>query len=845
MLHDGVAAGRCGRLPERRENRPRCRRLGQRSHAPEFVDPRASWESLHEARRGIVMKTALQAALECLARGWIPLPLHPSSKKPLLPDWPRYRPTEERLLRDFTEEVNVGVLLGVPSGGLVDVDLDAPEARRLAPEFLAHTGLRSGRASSPESHFWYLADPVPKTTKWTGPTDGAVLVELRSTGAQTMFPPSIHPSGEAVVFFAYGEPARVSGSELLAPIGKLATCVLLARHWPNKGSRHAAALSAAGLLLRAGLDLEDVKHIVCRAAELAGDEEWRERGGDVETTAQRLAEGTEATGGPRLAELVGEAVVHQIERWLGVHRASRFRTGGGEAPWPRRRSLPRLEAAAPNLAPDMLPEPLRSWICDVAERFQVPLEFAAVPALVSLGMVVGRQLAVLPKQYDEWLVVPNLWGALVARPGWLKTPVIDEALRPLRKLIRPAREEYERRAQRSKAELEFVEARRSALRDDVKKAAKARAPESNLSRLKEQLRELEEEASRLEIHERRYLTNDPTVEKLAELLKHNPRGLLLMRDELAGWMRTMEKRGREGDREFYLEAWDGLQSYTVDRISRGTIYVPALCVSVFGSIQPGKLAKYVREAIEGDAGDDGLLQRFQMLVWPTLSANWENVDRPPRLDALEQVFALFERADRLDPVAVGAARLSYHELVGLHLDGAAQERFDDWFAVLERRLRSGEEQPAFESHLGKYRSLVPTLALLFQLVVVLDAQVEAGPITAPALELAIRWSQFLEPHARKIYGAGIQADLQAARVLARRIEESEVSDGTTIRSVYRRGWRHLGSLDTVEGALAVLEDFGWVRMERVATGGRPSEVLRLHPELRARSGGPRDPRKQR
>lgn len=112
------------------------------------------------------------------------------------------------------------------------------------------------------------------------------------------------------------------------------------------------------------------------------------------------------------------------------------------------------------------------------------------------------------------------------------------------------------------------------------------------------------------VTEQRYLTQDATTEKLGELLRDNPRGLLLSRDELAGWLSTLERPGREGEREFYLEAWDGSGEYTFDRIGRGTVHIPALTLSVLGGIQPGKLARYLDEALDGGGGADGLLQRF-------------------------------------------------------------------------------------------------------------------------------------------------------------------------------------------------------------------------------------------
>ena len=83
------------------------------------------------------------------------------------------------------------------------------------------------------------------------------------------------------------------------------------------------------------------------------------------------------------------------------------------------------------------------------------------------------------------------------------------------------------------------------------------------------------------------MTQDATVEKLGELLQENPRGMLVSRDELAGWLRTMDKPGREGDRDFYLEGWNGSGGYTLDRIGRGTVHIPAVTLSICGGIQPG------------------------------------------------------------------------------------------------------------------------------------------------------------------------------------------------------------------------------------------------------------------
>ena len=275
--------------------------------------------------------TPLDVARAYLARGWQPLPLPARSKAPTVQGWSRLRLTAPELADHFGGAPrNVGVLLGEPSGGLVDVDLDSPEALALAERLLPLTASRFGRPSKPRSHWLYVAQPLPQTEAFMdaggegAAHPGGMLVELRATGAQTVFPPSLHPSGESVAWVEDGEPARVTGAELRAHVARLAAAALLARYWPRRGARHHAALAAGGLLLRYGLEAPVAAEMVRSAARVAGDEEWADRGAAVESTATALARGDAATGGPRLVECLrgdGARVVARLRQWLGATAA--------------------------------------------------------------------------------------------------------------------------------------------------------------------------------------------------------------------------------------------------------------------------------------------------------------------------------------------------------------------------------------------------------------------------------------------------------------------------------------------------------------------------------------------
>ena len=131
---------------------------------------------------------------------------------------------------------------------------------------------------------------------------------------------------------------------------------------------------------------------------------------------------------------------------------------------------------------------------------------------------------------------------------------------------------------------------------------------------------------------RQVVTNDVTTEKLAVILSNNPHGVIRLTDELAAFMRMMNlyHGGKGADRQFYLSAWSG-STAQVDRKSQDTpILVREPFVNVLGGIQPGPLGHYLRAAVSGSGKeDDGLISRFQLLVYPDSGGAWRNVDVAP------------------------------------------------------------------------------------------------------------------------------------------------------------------------------------------------------------------------
>src|SRR5262245_47578838 len=248
----------------------------------------------------------------------------------------------------------------------------------------------------------------------------------------------------------------------------------------------------------------------------------------------------------------------------------------------------------------------------------------------------------------------------------------------------------------------------------------------------------------------------------------------------------------------YWAGWNGDTGYTTDRISRGLdLHIESLVVSMIGGTQPARISQYLAQVRHGGRGNDGLIQRFGLMVWPDITPAWKNVDRGADREAAKAVFGTFKWLDELDWRATGARRdmgFGGEEdgIPYLRFSEDAQIIFDKWREGLEHRLRSGELDPMMESHLAKYRKLVPALALICHLVdsekvtedgTVRDLVVE--PVSAGAMVRAEKWAAYLETHAARVYGSGNIAVAVAAKAIIAKIESKHLNaSGFSSREVW-------------------------------------------------------------
>lgn len=513
------------------------------------------------------------------------------------------------------------------------------------------------------------------------------------------------------------------------------------------------------------------------------------------------------------------------------HEVVRVLTAAGEEiPWPERQPLPPLRCEAPSMPPALVPPALRPWLTDEAARLGACLEFLAVPAIVAAGSLLGRSLTMRPKARDRWTVTPNLWGANVGRPSALKTPAQSAALAPLRRLAAEAFEDFKAARDIAAARVHVLEKKREGL---LRKVASGKIADAAAEVM---LRDMEGEIAKAKTsaRRRRYTVNDSTLEALQEILAANPRGILHVRDELNGWLRQLDRDGHEGDRPFFLEAYEGglYGDFESDRIARGNTRTVGPCVALLGTIQPGRLERYVRGAVAGRENADGFLQRFQLLVWPDDPPS-RGEDREPDARAFDEALRVFRGLDSASSATFGAEEEDGAPPF-LRFAPEAQALFDEWQDVHYREIRADslKAAPFFEEYLVKQRKTVPALALVFHAVAVVSGSSSPGPVPASALDLALNWGVFLRAHAEKVYAVELRSGIAAAEALAAKLEARAVPDGATVSDLGERDWAGLEEPALVHAALDVLEPIGWVRRVFEPTGGRTRTVIRVHPDFR-------------
>ena len=541
-----------------------------------------------------------------------PVKVPAGTKAPKETGWQKQLYGEAEIATTFAGTVNIGLLLGEFSGDLVCADADSHYAVLLARCFLPETPMVCGRPGKRNAGFFYRCSV--NTRRFTDPrktADGKQerVVELLSTGTQKVVHPSIHPNGELYEWSEI-DPSNIpqlDPTDLPVRVERLAAAALLAKYWPGEGVRQDAALALSGAIIRSGVDSAVAEHIVSSAAWAAGDEEWQQRGGCAASTEARLQAGQDVTGFPRAAELFGDDVMRRAVEWLG----------GGATPATLSipDSVPEEEPFEP-FPVDVFPDPIRSFITEIANTTRTDSCFSALPMLAQLGSLIGNSYRLWIN--STWIEPSIIWAATVGESGTLKSPPLDLATSTLERWQSKAFADYQKQKESYETDLALYEKELRCWKGDPQGGDPPERPIAPIPV--------------------RYIIEDTTMEALMDVLPEQLRGLLLRRDELAGGFCFNEyKGGSGGDVARWLKIHKA-RPITNDR-KTGTrlTHVPCPFVCVTGTIQPGVL----RKALGTDHFENGLAPRLLLAMPPR---NQKQYVEPNISDALQRtVDAVLDR----------------------------------------------------------------------------------------------------------------------------------------------------------------------------------------------------------
>ena len=457
-------------------------------------------------------------------------------------------------------------------------------------------------------------------------------------------------------------------------------------------------------------------------------------------------------------------------------------------------ALPLREAMTPRWA---------AWVAAAAEAKSSPPDYVLAGLLAACGSLIGNARWVSPQA--GWAEPPVLWTMAIGNPSSGKSPGLDAVLTPLKRAERASRAAAQAEVTEWRNRAEIAKLVESTWKDSVKAATRAGdepparpaaanpGPEPVMPRL---------------------AVSDATVEKLGCIVAGQPRGTLLARDELAGWLQGMQRYSSGSDRPFWLEAYGG-RAHSVERMGREPVYIDRLTVGVTGGIQPDRLRSLLMKT-----DDDGLLARF-LPIWPD-PAPLRRPSAAPDDALLDAAIARFLSL-KMPPGEDGEPRPWF-----VPFSPDAQDLLFD-FRRSVKSLEAGAEGLLL-SFIGKMPGFAVRLALVLAMLDWAGGdEDEPREITPWHFGRAAHMTdQYLAPMARRAYAEGGTGERAARRLLSLIRETGWKS--FTARDVRRMQRSGLSSMPDINAGLAALEEADLIRpADREAGVGRKARRFSVHP----------------
>lgn len=755
-------------------------------------------------------QTPERAAASYIARGYQPTPVAYGEKRPLTKGWQSVTFNRSECSTVFSDRTNIGILLGAPSGGLIDVDIDSDTAVRLA-KFLPETGMTHGRAGKPASHYWYKnRGELQPTTQYKHPITGKMIIEYRSTGAQTVVPPSVYTDANGcdgyskLVWEKFDDPADVSSKKITRAVATVAAATILAEAWPQEGSRQNTAMALSGMLLRGGMAKDDAELFIEMVCTASGDEEVKERVSTVAYTAKRIAEGTPATGIPTLTQLLDERLISQAATWLGL---TATKHESEILPWEP--LLPFDRIVTPEIPSSLLPGQIGEFAAALARSAEVSETLTTMSVLGILAAVCTKIFAVSPQ--TGWCESVNLFIEIGLQPANNKSLILSSCAAPI--------DSWEaRKHQQMEADVKLARSKRkneeSLIQSLRMRAAKSRDPIVQ-QQLFADVSRLESSMTEIPVLPQIYL-NDVTPESLSTAVSEQGGRIAIISDE-GGIMETMAGLYSKGHANYdiLLKGIDGGR-VRLARKDRSIDVYPYLTFLLV--VQPQIIRNMAdKKSFQGR----GLLERF-LYVLPQSRLGYRSLVPNPVPAALTKAYRDVI-SSLLDIQPLNENGLALPRL--LTLSDEAHRVWTTFRREVEIQLRDDGKLAACLGWGGKIVGFTARIAALLEIAATVGRCTEVG---LTAMTNAVTLARLLTDHAVAAFSmmkeSSAEEDAQAILSWLRKQESTSFRRTDCLRKFHGR----FTSKARFDAALQVLSDRGYISPERQETTTVGKRATRLH-----------------
>src|SRR5436190_8740279 len=355
---------------------------------------------------------------------------------------------------------------------------------------------------------------------------------------------------------------------------------------------------------------------------------------------------------------------------------------------------------------DVLPEGCARVVSHMKERLNYPTDYFGSAMLAAASAAIGTTVRLVVK--TGWVEYAPIWMVLVGKPGANKTHPLHFAFHPHRALDQGHHETYRAEIARFKQE-QSDEAGSTSVRRPV---------------------------------EKQHLVSDVTPEALVDALYRNPRGIGLVRDELAGWIGDFNRYSSGGEVEMYLSFWS-VQPCRVDRKTDGSKLVPRPFVTVIGTLQPAVLNRLTADGRSGN----GFLDRF-LFSYP------DEADMQPwSTEEMEPSVAVWYDRFIRRLVSIPAPEED-QDPASLRLSDEARKLWEVHYERLRKTINelNANDQEARAGHLTKMVSYTLRLALILQMMDWAESDRQELPelVEVDSLGAAIALVDYYGSTARKV-----------------------------------------------------------------------------------------------